>query len=902
MIYYMYDGIYWVWMNSGSLDGNIVPSIQIETSAIAAAKVGTCTNYTLLANSYAHANVRYANTRQSALTLNVNSTGAKRIYINGTESSASNYTLPAGTYIIYYDGTNYHFRTDGVLPGSILNATNATNDSLGRKISNTYALGSDFESFTSYVEQTYSKSDAKTSSSNKTGTKLYLVGATTQSTTGQTTYSNSNCYVGTDNSLYSGGKKVSVDGHEHPMLSVNYLELVNLRDNGQLIPGQQYRIIDYITTTSQENTESAGHQFDIIVTANSNNTLNEIARACIHEGDTYFSENNANLSAWQIWYCLDNDTDKFEWATTTGYTYNSVNQLYEIDKDKWVTAVGKVCIDQNLSDAFYETGINEKFSHFGYSEDLDGITRLTLYGRMLDGDIDEGLSMTPHYYSGVYKVDGQEYDGWAQLSHDGGLIKYAADENGNPIYILTERIVKDENSLISGDEEIIIGKGVIYRMIDEWGNDCPYDFKNIKFTKFSKTYTTDSNFYYTFCSYDGNSSNIKDFSVFRPSYDNVYNNVIKPYYYDTKQSLNRILFIGSVCHCNSNTFDTNCYYNTFGTNCCENTFGNWCYYNIFGEGCCENTFGSDCFNNEFGNGCESNTFDNDCFDNKFGSNCESNTFGANCYSNKFGEECQFNTFGANCYSNTFGINCDYNTFGNGCVSNTFGDSCKYNTFGNYCESNTFGNGCESNTFGNLCKVNEFGHKCNLNKFAEKCEENKLGKEATITISTNCAGNIFGNYCYQNTFGICCVDNIFGNHCYGNKFGTSCYGNTFGNDCYQNTFGTNCEFNLFGEMCGDSKFGNHCYDNTFGNGCFNIKFGEMSISSGTVTIKSYYRNITFDDMCESIYLNCEKTTSTSSNYQNVKVDFGVSDMSINDTNVNQTYLTIYKPKDVKTITV
>lgn len=77
---------------------------------------------------------------------------------------------------------------------------------------------------------------------------------------------------------------------------------------------------------------------------------------------------------------------------------------------------------------------------------------------------------------------------------------------------------------------------------------------------------------------------------------------------------------------------------------------------------------------------------------------------------------------------------------------------------------------------------------------------------------------------------------------------------------------------------------------------------MSISSGTVTIKSYYRNITFDDMCESIYLNCEKTTSTSSNYQNVKVDFGVSDMSINDTNVNQTYLTIYKPKDVKTITV
>lgn len=52
-------------------------------------------------------------------------------------------------------------------------------------------------------------SDTKTRSSNKTGSKMYIIGATSQSTTGQTTYSNSNCYIGTDNCLYSGGKKVS---------------------------------------------------------------------------------------------------------------------------------------------------------------------------------------------------------------------------------------------------------------------------------------------------------------------------------------------------------------------------------------------------------------------------------------------------------------------------------------------------------------------------------------------------------------------------------------------------------------------------------------------------------------------------------------------------------------------
>lgn len=51
-------------------------------------------------------------------------------------------------------------------------------------------------------------SDTKTRSSNNANKKLYIVGATTQSTSGQTTYSNSNCYIGTNNRLYSGGELV----------------------------------------------------------------------------------------------------------------------------------------------------------------------------------------------------------------------------------------------------------------------------------------------------------------------------------------------------------------------------------------------------------------------------------------------------------------------------------------------------------------------------------------------------------------------------------------------------------------------------------------------------------------------------------------------------------------------
>ena len=44
--------------------------------------------------------------------------------------------------------------------------------------------------------------------SNKTGSKMYLVGATSQTSSGTTTYTNTNAYIGTDNCLYSGGKKV----------------------------------------------------------------------------------------------------------------------------------------------------------------------------------------------------------------------------------------------------------------------------------------------------------------------------------------------------------------------------------------------------------------------------------------------------------------------------------------------------------------------------------------------------------------------------------------------------------------------------------------------------------------------------------------------------------------------
>ena len=68
------------------------------------------------------------NTAAGALRLDINSTAYAPIYINGAASSATNYTLPAGTYLCYYDGTNYYFNTDGTspLPGYVKNVNGSS--------------------------------------------------------------------------------------------------------------------------------------------------------------------------------------------------------------------------------------------------------------------------------------------------------------------------------------------------------------------------------------------------------------------------------------------------------------------------------------------------------------------------------------------------------------------------------------------------------------------------------------------------------------------------------------------------------------------------------------------------------------------------------------------------------
>ena len=229
------------------------------------------------------------------------------------------------------------------------------------------------------------------------------------------------------------------------------------------------------------------------------------------------------------------------------------------------------------------------------------------------------------------------------------------------------------------------GKGVIYYMKDNGGNEACYDFKNIMFKNPSNA--DDTTWYFTFTNTDGSDASLL--------VDSCYGNKIGGYYSGLQLKLNNIIF-----NC-INGSTPSIYDIVFGYNCYDIIFGDDCYSNTFGNNCYSNTFGDRCQCNIFGDSCQFNTFGYQCSDNTFGEGCQYNTFGNNCRNNTFGNILQNNTFGYSCYGNTFGNSCQRNTFGNDCSYNTFEGYCQYNTFGNSCQVNTFGNSCYKITFSTI---------------------------------------------------------------------------------------------------------------------------------------------------------------------------------------------------------
>ena len=237
------------------------------------------------------------------------------------------------------------------------------------------------------------------------------------------------------------------------------------------------------------------------------------------------------------------------------------------------------------------------------------------------------------------------------------------------------------------------GKGCIYYMEDEFGNECDYDFKNILMLRYEVTASTKSefsfsvsriftdqtnrnnwtintstkNYFYTF-SFCANSdlSNLQDLSVMDGIKDKAFYG--NEFYSIDKRETNFQPSCMIICPSGSNTITlsrlTTCYlyYNKSLSRFKNNTFN--CLISTSSAANHSNSFGNDNYSNSFGNYNASNSFGNDNYSNSFGNDNYSNLFGNNNVSNSFGNDNYSNSFGNYNYSNSFGNNNVSNSFGN----------------------------------------------------------------------------------------------------------------------------------------------------------------------------------------------------------------------------------------------
>ena len=259
------------------------------------------------------------------------------------------------------------------------------------------------------------------------------------------------------------------------------------------------------------------------------------------------------------------------------------------------------------------------------------------------------------------------------------------------------------------------GKGVIYRMIDEFNNDVPYDFKNIQFERDGSSFYE---YYFTF-TWINEDDTIWDASVHPELTDDagegsrVFSNIMssaKDYLY----ILNDNVFIadyddeyGIFYGWYSNTIKDNFVGNTIGDNFSNNVIGSWFRYNTIGYGFYNNIIGYGFRNNAVGSNFDSNTI-GDYFDyNTVGDSFSDNTIGDGFSDNTVGYGFRDNTIGNDFLDNTVGNGFSDNTIGNYFCNNTVGDSFSDNTIGNDFRNNAIGNIFYSNTVGNSVEYVHF---------------------------------------------------------------------------------------------------------------------------------------------------------------------------------------------------
>lgn len=281
---------------------------------------------------------------------------------------------------------------------------------------------------------------------------------------------------------------------------VTYTELLELTHSSKLNPGSLYRLTDYKFMGNVDYSGGAiasiDMKFDILLMARSKSELFHEAHILPHEGVDY---EGRDLSRFKILYNLENDKTKFDWA------YNYVEKITGfLAKDIFYSLTDENLIQYQLTNVLDpdEFEMNYEWTRI----DSEGVgSKVYTYpnpseGSPLkyeDGTISEVINLYENvgatYIQFIRSVINDPEEGtypvaWKTQSGVERIV-YTLDEDlrvGTIAYStpngskLGSVVVRSVQMLDSHEND---GRGVIYYMKDDRGNEAPFDSINVRFIR-----------------------------------------------------------------------------------------------------------------------------------------------------------------------------------------------------------------------------------------------------------------------------------------------------------------------------------------------------------------------------------------------------------------------------------
>ena len=380
--------------------------------------------------------------------------------------------------------------------------------------------------------------------------------------------------------------------------AITYKELRQLRNLSKLVPGTWYRIIDYVTKVANDpEARSAEHPFDLLVLATSNCSISEEARAVMtsRNAGAYFRK--CTLDAWKVWYCIDNDTKRFMWASTTG-----TGVIYRLI-DEWGNDLPYDF--KNIQFKRYYT-----YDECGLHEDIEG-TYSGINTSMYNLSIDDSD------YIYCYSVSlGDRHD----TPEDASLIGFNSSKIGQGY---------GEKGYFG---DISIKPATCIQTIDDEINSC-FCLNNVVLFVNNARYRALGSTHI-----DGECINMTLSCI-----------------HSTIGSDNRNIIMADRCFnfsidqgCDALTFSQGCYEMSFSQGCGSMSFSQYCYGMSFSQGCYEMSFSQDCRRMSFSQGCVNMSFSQGCYE---------MSFSQGCYEMSFSQYCSDMSFSQYCYGMSFSQGC-----------------------------------------------------------------------------------------------------------------------------------------------------------------------------------------------------------------------------------------------------